>query len=157
MKIDVKLIERYKYFIIAILIGVVLMIITPTTTQESMEVTIENGFDLEQTTQELEDILSKIDGVGRVDVMLTVSESNENIYAIDQTTSENSDKSEVVIVSKNGDDTPITIKNVYPKFNGALVVCDGALDNSIKLMIIEAIKSLYDISSNKITITKMTN
>lgn len=160
MKQDVikSIFEKYKYFIIVILLGICLMIITPAEKVIIEEETLFNEQnDLDKTTKELQEILSQIDGVGRVSVMLTLSESSENIYAVNQTISENSDKSEVVIVSKSGENTPITVKNIYPKYSGALVVCDGANQSSVNLTILEAIKSLLGISSNQITITKMTN
>ena len=112
-------------------------------------------FNVANTEKQLEDILSKIDGVGRVDVMLTVSESSKNVYAKNINESEVDKQSEVVLVSKSGQDGPITIKNVYPEFMGALIVCDGADDPKVNLTMLEAIKSLCDITSDKITITKM--
>ena len=112
-------------------------------------------FNVANTEKQLEDILSKIDGVGRVDVMLTVSESSKNVYAKNINESEVDKQSEVVLVSKSGQDGPITIKNVYPEFMGALIVCDGADDPKVNLTMLEAIKSLCDRTSDKITITKM--
>ena len=132
------------------------MIISPSNNEKvENEPKANLEFNVANTEKQLEDILSKIDGVGRVDVMLTVSESSKNVYAENINESEVDKQSEVVLVSKSGQDGPITIKNVYPEFMGALIVCDGADDPKVNLTMLEAIKSLCDITSDKITITKM--
>lgn len=44
---------------------------------------------------------------------------------------------------------------LYPQYQGALVVCDGADSASVRLAIIQAVSSLTGLGSNKIAVVKM--
>lgn len=91
---------------------------------------------------ELKDILSKIQGVGKVDVLITYSETSSisPIYNESQqiSTTEESDteggkrtiestsmNKEIVFEEKNGENHLITEKIVMPKVEGAIVIAEG--------------------------------
>ena len=93
--------------------------------------------------QSLEDILCKMSGVGKVDVLITYSESSEVVAMYNEkytssSTEEtdtnggtrkieqiDSDK-EIIFEETNGEKTPITQKLVMPKIEGAIVTAEGA-------------------------------
>ena len=89
--------------------------------------------------RELEDILSKISGVGRVQVLITYSETSSVIAMHNEVKSiskteesdssggtrviESTDENKQILV--NSDNKPITEKIVMPKIEGAIIIADG--------------------------------
>ena len=52
-------------------------------------------------------------------------------------------------------ESPVLIKSNYPTFRGAVVLCDGADSSAVRLEITQAVSALCDISSDRISISKM--
>ena len=130
-----------------------------------------NEYNLEEN---LEDILSKIAGVGKVKVLVTYSETSEvvamynekntlnnteetdtngGVRKIEQT---DTDK-EIIYEEKNGQKTPITQKVIMPKIEGAIVTAEGASDPAIKTNIIQAVSAATGISTYRIQVFEMSN
>ena len=128
-----------------------------------------NEYNLEEN---LEDILSKITGVGKVKVLVTYSETSEvvamynekntlnnteetdtngGVRKIEQT---DTDK-EIIYEEKNGQKTPITQKVIMPKIEGAIVTAEGASDPAIKTNIIQAVSAATGISTYRIHVFEM--
>ena len=82
----VSFIKKFKFVIIVILVGLVLMLIPDgkTTSQpdsSSAEIIVASeGYN--DITEPLAAILSQIDGAGRVEVFLTTAEGEEKIYCL---------------------------------------------------------------------------
>lgn len=102
--------------------------------QESSEYNLE---------QSLEDILSKMYGVGKVDVLITYSQSSEIVAMYNEkytsSSTEETDTNggtrkieetdtdkEIIFEETNGEKTPITQKVVMPKIEGAIITAEGA-------------------------------
>ena len=117
------------------------------TSYKQLAQTTDNGNNQEtdeyNLEESLEDILSKISGVGKTDVLITYSETSEVVamYNEKYTSSsteeadtnggtrkiEETDTSkEIIFEDKNGEQTPITQKVVMPKIEGAIVTAEGA-------------------------------
>ena len=128
-----------------------------------------NEYNLEEN---LEDILSKIAGVGKVKVLVTYSETSEvvamynekntlnnteetdtngGVRKIEQT---DTDK-EIIYEEKNGQKTPITQKVIMPKIEGAIVTAEGASNPAIKTNIIQAVSVATGISTYRIQVFEM--
>ena len=52
-------------------------------------------------------------------------------------------------------ETPVLLKNNYPTFRGAVILCDGADSDAVRLQITQAVAALCGISSDHISISKM--
>ena len=110
----------------------------------------------------LEDVLSQIKGAGSVGVMISVEGSPELIYAVDSDTkvstnsngSTTTSSSSPIIVQTSGGSTPLILTENLPLVNGVIVVSSGASDIGIKLDIINAVSTLLDISTDKISVLK---
>ena len=93
--------------------------------------------------QKLKNILSKIEGVGKVEIVVTYSETNEIIPMYNENTKESSTKEEdtsggkrdvkqldsakeVIYQEVDGEKIPITQKIVLPKIEGAIITAEGA-------------------------------
>ena len=99
-----------------------------------------NEYNLEQN---LEDILSKMSGVGKVDVLITYSETSQVVAMYNEkhtaSSTEETDTNggtrkieetdinkEIIFEETDGEKTPITQKVVMPKMEGAIVTAEGA-------------------------------
>lgn len=153
--------ERYKYLVLVVLAGVVLLLLPggeqslgsqPTELQTS-----EMPFDLERMEEKLAAALSKIQGAGKVTVVLTLKESSRSVLALDTQKEADSSKTTTVIVSRgSGTEQSVPVQSIYPKFQGALVVCPGAGTPQVKLELLEAVRALTGLSAEKISICKGT-
>lgn len=101
-------------------------------------------------------LLESVDGVGRVEVMLTCAESETLVFQTD--TRESGDTREETTVFSSGQSsqkTPVAVKTVQPPWRGAVIVCDGAERASVRLAIVEAVSALTGLGSDKISVIKM--
>lgn len=123
-------------------------------------------------SKDLEDILSKITGVGEVEVLLTYSEKsqivplyNENI---NESTTEETDTSggKRIINSKDNQKEVVyeeiaegkkivTQKIINPKIEGAIITAKGAGDITIKNNIIQAVEAATGLAIHKIQVFEM--
>lgn len=107
---------------------------------------------------QLKRILEKIDGVGKVDVMVTVVGTEEYIYAEEEKikTGENdsSEEKQYVIIGSNGDKQALLKKIVSPEISGVVIICEGGDGNIIKERVYNTISAVLNISSQKIYVTK---
>ena len=153
-----KLWQRYKYVLLVVLTGAVLLLLpSGETGRENNELPLQpdGQFDLEQVERKLERALSQISGAGEVTVVLTLKESSRQILARDTQVSERDQRTETVVVSTgSGTQGTVPLQSIYPKYQGALVVCTGGGDARIKLELLEAVRALTGLSAEKISICK---
>lgn len=152
-----SIIKEYKYAAIILAAGLVLMTLpskkpasAPSTQQEKEVV----------TTQPLQDslstILSSMDGAGKVKVLLTQSQGERTIYQTDVQEGEKDIKESTVIISGTGkEQMGLVQQTLAPKYLGAVVLCQGADNASVRLAIVEAVSSATGLSTDKITVLKM--
>ena len=119
--------------------------------------------------EKLEDILSKINGVGKVSVLITYSESSSlvPIYNVSssistveetdtsggkrKTETENNEKGVITDSSSN----VITEKMTMPIIEGAIITAQGADNPTIKSNIISAVEAATGIATHKIQVFEM--
>lgn len=147
--------------------------------KESFDIQNEVGVELAKKDRDLvstdlekrlENILSKISGVGNVSVLLTYKESQAlvPIYNINSSTStvEEKDTSggsritetenmQKDVVTVTGDSNIITEKCITPIIEGAIITASGADDINIKCNIISAVEAVTGIAVHKIQVFKM--
>ena len=127
---------------------------------ESKEYNLEN---------ELEDILSKISGVGKVQVLITYSETSQVIAMHNEVTNtskteetdtnggtrviESTDENKEIIV--DSDNNPITERVIMPKIEGAIVIAEGGENITIKSNIIQAVSAVTGLATHKIQVFEM--
>lgn len=149
---------KYKYALLVLLVGVVLMLYPFGIKKEPVqEVKPEKEFTMED---QLEDILSRVDGVGSVRVLLSLKEgysytyqTDENLILKDQ--QQEKELETVLIREENGAELPVITHTRYPVYEGAIVVCEGADSPSVRLYIVNAVSDLTGLGSDKISVIKM--
>lgn len=130
---------------------------------------IQTSEDLER---KLEGILTKIQGVGEVEVFINYSESSEVIAMYNEnskvSTTEESDTSggtrkiqetdtqkDIIYEEVDGEKTPITQKIVQPKIEGAIITAKGASNINTKTNIIQAVEAVTGLATHKIQVFEM--
>lgn len=113
--------------------------------------------------RQLEDILSEINGAGRVQVMVTLDTCYENVYAKgysgkteeNDVETQNETEEEYIIVKKGSNNEECLLVKVYePQIKGVAVVAEGADNIQVKKAITETVCALFDISSAKVSVEK---
>ena len=122
---------------------------------------------------QLENILSKIQGVGEVKAFINYSESSQIVAMYNETiktsnTEENdtsggtrkieetdSQKDIIYEESDDGVKKPITQKVIEPKLEGAIITAKGASNPEIKANIIQAVEAVTGLSTHKIQVFEM--
>lgn len=113
----------------------------------------------------LSEILSKLRGVGKVDVMVTLEDSIEKIPASNVTTTkeitneldsqggtrEISREDETIQVVNTSNDV-VVLKEVKPSIKGVIVVAEGAENSLVLETLYEAVKTVLGIAGNKVQI-----
>ena len=123
-------------------------------------------------SNQLEDILQKINGVGKVKVLITYSQTSQTVPLYNEDSSqkdtqeqdktggtrkvvETDVKREVIYQETNGSKTLITQSTVSPKVEGAIVTAQGATNTNIKADIIQAVEAVTGLASHKIQVFAM--
>lgn len=152
-----KLLEKYKYLVLVVLIGVVLMLLP---TQSSNEETVQERSEQEQEiniSQQLADILAKINGVGKVEVMLTQASGEQTIYQTDDSAGDSGSgrQDTVIITDQNRGQSGLVLQVNAPKYRGAIVVCQGADNATVRLAVVDAVSKVTGLDSSRISVVKM--
>jgi stage III sporulation protein AG len=128
--------------------------------------------DAEDIETRLQTILSQIQGVGKVDVMVTYSATSEKVPAYDVKRSQDetdekdseggtrkmrAEEYESNLVyedSSTGGKTPVILKKLVPEIRGVLVVAEGAENVEVRDRICKAVTVVLDISAHKVQVVQ---
>lgn len=152
------LIKEYRYFLLVLAVGLFLLMIPEgerqTVKEPPPEVIEASADDLETR---LEEALSKIEGAGEVEVLLTQAKGGRTYYQTDTDQSGQDDsRSTTVIVTDSGrNETGLILQTDPAEYRGAVVICQGANNAAVKLAIVEAVANATGLSSDKISVIKM--
>ncbi len=104
-------------------------------------------------------MIEKIDGVGKSEVMVTISGTEEYVYAqegkVKNGEKDFSSESEYVIIGSGGEKQALLKKIVNPEISGVAVICEGGDSSIVKERIYSVISAVFNISSKNIYVTKL--
>ncbi len=145
-----------------LILGALLLLLAPSGGKKEEAKTPEEApeFSLEAEERRLATILSKIEGAGRVSVMLTVSggvfrEIAENTEETSAEGKRESSKKAVTVQTGGSAQEAVTLRYLYPEYTGALVVADGAGSAGVRLRLTEAVAAVTGLKTDKISVIKM--
>ncbi len=151
---------KYKYALGILVLGIALMLIPGKISTSSNE-TLQETAVVEQTdlANDLAKILCRIDGVGQVEVLLTLAAGEQTIYQQDTDIANGdtgTDRHETVIITDGDRAQSGLIQQVNPpSYLGAIVVCQGADSPSVKLAVVEAVSRVTGLGADRISVLKM--
>lgn len=140
-------------------------------TQVMDDTSVQTADSTDKIGEEVASIISKIEGVGKCEILITYDGSESYEIAYDEETvttvttdsDANSDRvvenstttSKPVIVTVDGEQQPLVISTKPAKIDGIVVVAEGGDDIYVKIKIIDAICALLDVDGSKIKVYKM--
>ncbi len=101
----------------------------------------------------LENVITRVNGAGKVDVVVTLEKGFEYVYVTDEetrTTSNGTTITTCTVVTINGQ--PVIQEEIYPVISGIVVIASGADDVNVKMNILSIIQTMIDIDNSKINI-----
>ena len=152
----VEFAKKYRYVILVLVIGIGLMLLPEGARQEETE-PVQSQQAQPDMTQQLRQILSRIKGAGDVEVLLTLSAGEETVYQTDEDLSESGGiRGETVIVADSDRNEQGLVKKILPaRYQGAVIVCDGAENPAVRLAIVEAVADATGLGADRISVLKM--
>ncbi|HAZ19355.1 MAG TPA: hypothetical protein DCY75_04205 [Clostridiales bacterium] len=148
-------------FVLLFIGGILLVIFSGNANEEPPAVESKTFDEKEYTTfleTRLTSLLAAIDGIGHVQVMVTLENTHTNIYAQDTTTKTTETSQEVesafsFYTDKTAGSYPILLTEELPKVRGVAVVCKNGGNPEIQLTVTQLLTSLLGIKSNRIYVT----
>lgn len=157
--------KKYKYAVLVLLLGIALMLLPFGKKEETTETEVQVGTLSDEAyaqalEQRLEDMLCQVSGAGQVRVMLTLQTGSRTEYQTDTQISDSETQSQeerkTVILSEGSAYDKAAVSAVqYPRFQGALILCQGADQSTVRLSLVNAVAALTGLSSGQITVIKM--
>ena len=156
-----EILKKYRYAILVLLIGILLMNIPSGKTAKKQEketvITLQPAVDMEKR---LVEVLGQIEGVGRVEVMLTQACGEENVYQSNEELSTDESgrsqrKETVTMTDSDRNETALILKTNAPKYLGAIIVCEGAESSAVRLALVDAVSKITGLKSDAISVLKM--
>lgn len=122
----------------------------------------------------LKQVLGQMEGVGKAEVMITLSDSGETIVEKDQkeqtnrigesdasggtrTTTDQETEETTVYVENGSEKHPYVTKEVLPKVEGVLVVAECGDDPRVISDISDTVMALFRVEAHKIKVVKMSS
>lgn len=156
-----RIIKKYKYSILVLLIGMVLMALpSKGLFKKEQTAEIKTTISEEPLEQRLSIILSQVSGAGKVEVLLTPSAGEEVIYQTNcdssfGDTTEHLKNDTVTITNSDRNQTGL-VKQINPvQYGGAVIICEGADNPAVCLAIVDAVSKATGLGANKISVLKM--
>lgn len=136
-----------------------------------VQVSTDSFYD--ENEEKLANILSNIEGVGKVKVLLTYSQTstsiplyNENLRESNTTEIDSSGGSRTVAESdsekeviykedSSGNREPVTQSVISPQIEGAIITAEGADNAEVKSAIVQAVEAATGLATHKIQVFKM--
>lgn len=149
---------KYKYAGLILLLGIGLMCLPVVPSAEPEQ---EQPEQIRESLPEkqLEEILSLVEGAGKVRVLLSLETGIAHEYQQDLQSDTTEDsvqmQTQTVLYQEGSDEYPVLVTTTYPTYRGAVVVCEGADKASVQLAVIRAVSSLTGLGSDHIAVIKM--
>ncbi len=142
---------RNIFIIILSILIVLLLIFNFNDKDNETTKTIAEGY-IDSLEQRLTNVLSKIDGAGDVSVIIKAESGMETVLAKETIIKETSSGKEITETPILVNGKTVTLKELYPKITGVLIVTEGAKKISLMHKIQQATTSLLGVDINCIEI-----
>lgn len=149
---------KYRYALLILLIGIVLMCIPGKKAPKEEVVQLKE--ETVSVDRQLEEILSTIENVGHVRVLLTVAKGEETQYQTDSALTSDGERNDtkvdtVIVTDAQRNQYGLIRKVVPPVYQGALIVCSGADKPGVRLAVVNAVAKVTGLGADKISVLKM--
>ncbi len=166
--------DKTKYIVIIGMIGILLIAISTLIPKNSDGRTENNSLKnvtaetyVAQLEKKINSMISQIEGVGSSEVVITLENGVENVYANSErktsdcnenisgkSTNRNDTQHDVVIIDGSGGKQALVITQKEPTVKGVVVVCEGADNSVIVNRVTDAVTKSLNIKTNRISVVK---
>ena len=140
----------------------------PTATQPQELTTYERALE-----RRLEEALSKVEGVGRVHVVVNFVQGRETVFVVDSNTTssviqeqdaqggtryqsnQTSQDKTIIITDRTGVDRPLVQKEIEPIIGGVIIIAEGGGDIIVRDALIRATSTLLGLDINSVHVMQM--
>lgn len=154
--------KKYRWVILILAVGVLLMLFPgeKTPRQPQTPILAEKMESSPPLEDQLEQILSQLEGAGKVRVLLTESAGQQTVYQTDRNDRKTAESEEVrrdtvILTEADRDQAGLVSRVDPPKYLGAVVLCQGADKASVRLAIVDAVSTATGLGADKISVWKM--
>ena len=153
-----------KILVIIFIVGIGLMMLPSGGTKEKKEVVeqqISGTAYKEEIEKQLKSILSSVKGAGTVEVMVTLEDDGQTIFAADEKSDsqiegeakQNTDEKTYVLKNDvGGGESPVVLKKSRPAVSGVLVIATGAKDAETKNELLNAVRAVLGVKAHRIEV-----
>lgn len=154
-----QIIKKYRYAMMIVLVGVLLMCL-PEKEQNVVETKPPAVMEEIPLQESLSRILSKVDGAGKVEVLLTEKAGGQIIFQTDDERnqsdgSRNQSSRTVLVENSSRQETGLVQQILPPVYQGAIIISQGADSASVRLSLVEAVVGATGLPSNCVKVLKM--
>ena len=112
------------------------------------------------TERRMAEILSKIQGAGQVDVMLTYRQTEEKTIAHNETREESgetlrTEQTAILLEDGDGATEPLILTETSPVVEGVVIAAQGADSPGVAAALNQAAQALLDVPAHKVAVLKM--
>lgn len=158
-----QFLAKYKYGLVILMVGILLMLMPTGTKQSKQEVTMPSAAmetAVDSMEERLAEILSQVAGAGKVQVLLTEATGAQTFYQENRDSTEGnqnkSTRTDTVILSDSSRGQTGLVSQINPPtYLGAIVLCQGADQSAVRLAITEAVANATGLGYHKISVLKM--
>ena len=162
-KLDRERLERwraalsnYRYMLLVLGLGILLLVLPTGSEPEENAASVPRGDDvvLSAFEERLADALSRVEGAGKVRVVLSLDGGSRQILAQDrEQDGDGGGSAQTVTVGRGGGSQEVVpLQTMAPSFRGALVVCPGGGDPRVRLELAQAVSVLTGLGVDCISI-----
>ncbi len=151
-----KAVSKMKIeYLVVIALSVVALIIMLNAFSPSVETATASAIDeyVENLENKLKNCLSKVDGAGKVEVIISVESGMQTVFATETTyanSSQTTTNAPVIVSGK-----PIVLREEYPEIVGVVIVAEGAKNLAVKVDLLNACEVFLSIPEDKIRVLSM--
>jgi len=157
----ISMLKKYKYTVAIVLVGLILILL-PSKDPSEETVRIDETAEQEviSISEELEQILSRVDNAGEVRVLLSIEAGEVTVYQTNDDVSVSDGNSTtqistVLITGADREEYGLVRQVNPPDYKGAIVVCQGADDPKVQLAIVDAVSTVTGLGADRISVLKM--
>ena len=135
--------------LIVVILALVVAVIVITSFRDNEEPDNVSEEYVRQMERRLASVLSSMEGVGAVEIFMTVSSEGKTVIAKESVVGEDGSVTTKPVFS-GGD--PIVLEECKPEITGVLIVADGADDLTVRFNLLEATASVLNINQSIIKV-----
>lgn len=153
----VAMIKEYRYAAIILAAGLILMLLPSGRNNEEKDIApLISQPDVNDLEDRLGEILSSVQGAGKVKILLTQARGEQTVYQTDiQERVDSLNEDTVIVTGSDRNQQGLICQKISPKYLGAVIVCQGADKAVVRLALVEAVSNATGLSTDAITVLKM--